>query len=135
MPARTEEAKLRKREYNKAYRAANLQRISENQRAYREARKVSAPTYAANKSLMRKYGITVEKRAEMLAAQGFRCALCPSDDPGPKGQWHVDHCHDTGKVRALLCMQCNVGIGNLQHSPALLRAAADYIEKHANDTR
>jgi hypothetical protein len=41
----------------------------------------------------------------------------------------VDHCHDTGAVRALLCIQCNAGLGHFDHNPARLRAAASYVER------
>mgnify|MGYP001576209901 CR=1 FL=1 len=41
---------------------------------------------------------------------------------------HIDHNHTTGAVRGLLCTQCNVGVGMLKDSPAVLRAAANYLE-------
>ena len=44
---------------------------------------------------------------------------------------HVDHCHATGRIRALLCGACNGMLGLAKDKPATLRAAADYIEKHA----
>src|SRR4051794_16557750 len=55
------------------------------------------------------------------------CALCFSP-PGGRGGLHVDHCHATGAVRALLCSDCNTGLGLLKDSPALLRDAARYVE-------
>lgn len=75
------------------------------------------------------YGINRTDYEAMVSRQGGVCALCFSP-PGAKAL-HVDHCHDTGRVRSLLCSSCNTGLGLLQDSPALLRDAARYIEKHA----
>jgi hypothetical protein len=75
--------------------------------------------------LKRRYGITADEADAMLADQGGLCAICqeaPAD--------HVDHDHDTGAVRALLCFNCNGGLGQFRDDPAVLRAAADYIEHH-----
>lgn len=80
-------------------------------------------------SLAKFYGVTIERFDAMLAAQHGVCAICGL--PPRKKQLGVDHCHETGLVRALLCSSCNVGIGNLQDDPRLLRAAADYLEFHA----
>lgn len=78
---------------------------------------------------LRKYGLTQDGWDYLLAAQGNRCAICQTDKPGSKGEWwHIDHCHTTNQVRGLLCHMCNVGVGNLKDDPALLRAAAEYIE-------
>jgi hypothetical protein len=70
----------------------------------------------------------------MLIAQKGLCAICGTSDPGStrSGQprFRIDHDHETGKVRALLCNQCNKGIGSLGDDPERLRKAADYIEAH-----
>lgn len=70
----------------------------------------------------------------MYEAQGGVCAICrkPADPYGVRAasRLHVDHDHLTGAVRALLCNNCNRGIGYLADSPELLRAAADYIAAH-----
>jgi hypothetical protein len=76
------------------------------------------------------YGISVAEYDQMLTDQGGRCALCRTDTPRGMGTFHVDHCHDTGAVRALLCSTCNTGIGHLQHNPDLLIKAAEYIQHH-----
>lgn len=80
--------------------------------------------------LKRTYGLTPEDFDALLASQGERCAICRSDDPGTKGMWHVDHCHDAGTVRGLLCSACNIGLGQFKDRPDVLRAAADYLEEH-----
>jgi hypothetical protein len=78
---------------------------------------------------LRKYGITEADWDRMLTEQGGRCAICRTDTPGGRGErWHIDHSHATDKVRGLLCHNCNVGIGNFQDAPALLRSAAAYLE-------
>lgn len=76
------------------------------------------------------YGITAEQFASLLEAQDGRCAICRTDTPNGKGGWHVDHCHDSDKIRGLLCHYCNVGLGNFRDDPALVRAAAEYLEMH-----
>lgn len=58
--------------------------------------------------LKRLYGMSVEEFEEMLEAQEGKCAVCRAPEPGGRGQWHVDHCHSTGKIRGLLCHPCNI---------------------------
>jgi hypothetical protein len=77
--------------------------------------------------LKRSFGMTVQQYDEMLDAQGGCCALCGSDFPGGRGRFVVDHCHDTGRVRGLLCNLCNVGLGALRDSPQLLQKAIHYL--------
>lgn len=80
-----------------------------------------------SKHLERTYGLTLEQRQEMLDAQGGVCAIC--GEAASKG-WHVDHSHKTGKIRGVLCGGCNTALGGMRDSPAILRAAAVYVEKH-----
>ncbi|UOY02503.1 endonuclease VII domain-containing protein [Blastococcus sp. PRF04-17] len=61
----------------------------------------------------------------MLEAQGGLCAICRAAPAV-----HVDHDHVTGAVRALLCFNCNGGLGQFKDDPAVLRAAADYVQFH-----
>lgn len=75
------------------------------------------------------YGITVEQYNEMLNEQGGCCAICGTNEPTGYN-WHVDHNHDTGKVRALLCSQCNQAIGMMKEDVSILRRAIEYLEKH-----
>lgn len=65
----------------------------------------------------------------MLARQMYRCASCDSDKPGPS-DWHVDHNHDTGKVRGIVCHWCNLAIGHAYDDPEILRKLTAYLEKY-----
>ena len=74
--------------------------------------------------LKRRYGITIEDFEDMLQKQNGLCSICSrdiSDKP------YIDHSHETGKVRGLLCHPCNSGIGLLQDSPEILQKAANYL--------
>lgn len=82
---------------------------------------------------LRKYGLTDEQYAEMLDQQDGRCAICRTDDYGIKGP-QIDHCHDTGQVRGLLCNRCNLGIGQLGDDPERMEAAARYVRADALKT-
>ena len=79
------------------------------------------------KNNLKKYGLTPEAFDEMFALQGGKCAICQIELTEGRGT-HIDHSHDTGEVRGLLCGGCNVGIGQFRDLPELLRAAARYIE-------
>lgn len=78
------------------------------------------------KSLLRRYGLTLEAYNALLADQDFRCAICRTQEPG-KMSWQIDHCHSSGRVRGLLCIRCNTGLGHFRDSPELLQAAKEYL--------
>jgi len=75
--------------------------------------------------LTRRYGMTAAEADFLLKKQGGICAIC-----GTAPASHVDHDHETGTVRQLLCFNCNGGLGQFKDDPAVLRAAADYVERH-----
>lgn len=83
--------------------------------------------------LKRKFGITLEQYDAMLLSQGNCCAVCKSPEPGGMGSFHVDHCHDTGKIRSLLCIMCNTALGRVKDNPELLEALAAYVRQHRPD--
>lgn len=92
------------------------------------------PGYTRERNLKTLYGITHNDYLKMLEAQNGRCAICGTETPGGKGTFHVDHCHSNGKVRGLLCGNCNRGIGYLKDSVLNLSAAVLYLNKNHDDT-
>lgn len=90
------------------------------------------PSYHQNYLLQKTYGISLEEYDRLLEAQDNGCAIC-GKTPEENGQrLAVDHNHDTGEVRGLLCSQCNTGIGNLGDSPDRLRLAIRYLEQRGH---
>jgi Recombination endonuclease VII len=76
-------------------------------------------------SLKSKYGLSLESYERLLIIQGGGCAICDRK-PG-KRPLHVDHSHETGAVRGLLCHQCNWYLGTIDNNPAILKKIAVYL--------
>ena len=85
--------------------------------------------------LKRRYGITLADFDRMFLEQGGRCAICDVQFERSAGaaSVHVDHCHKTGALRSLLCQRCNMRLGPFKDDPGLLRAAADYLDRHRKE--
>jgi hypothetical protein len=75
-------------------------------------------------SIWKRYRLTKSDYMELFAAQHGGCAICGREQQ----RLHVDHDHDTGKIRGLLCGSCNRGIGLLRHNPTILNRAAMYLD-------
>lgn len=95
-----------------------------------------------NANLKKSFGITLADYERMLAAQNGLCAICQkpekysSKNPQSSGQLlslAVDHDHAKNRVRELLCMACNKGIGCFEEDILRLQAAIEYIRKHAGE--
>lgn len=74
------------------------------------------------------YNLPKDVYLSLVHLQNSSCALCLKPEPD-HFKLHVDHCHDTNKVRGLLCGKCNQGIGLLNHNVELIRKAAIYCEE------
>lgn len=92
------------------------------------------PNKAKEHDLKKSFGITYEQFSDMKALQNSVCAICKKPEravyKGVVRNLAVDHDHQTGKIRGLLCTQCNQGIGSLQHDVELFKVAIVYLEKH-----
>lgn len=82
-----------------------------------------------NRTYKKKYGITADDFDKIFEAQGGKCAICETKNfnkSSPKGC--LDHCHKTGKIRAILCMGCNTALGNFNDDIELFKRAIAYLE-------
>jgi hypothetical protein len=87
--------------------------------------------YYRTKHLEYKYGITHEDYEAMLEQQGSKCAICGIEEKyAENARLCVDHNHDTGEVRGLLCKKCNQAIGLFQDNPEFCEAGGRYLRLH-----
>lgn len=78
---------------------------------------------------LRKYNLTLERYNELLAAQDNKCAICGFNKQIGDRNLGVDHDHETGRVRGLLCHSCNVGIGHLGDGAEGVARALTYLQR------
>lgn len=104
--------------------------LTEHQR-----RVIRDPHYIRRTNLKRRYGITPEEYAAMLAKQKGVCCVCRYAPSSVDKALVVDHSHKTKRVRGLLCHWCNTGLGLFKDSPKLLRLAALYLTKSIGRNR
>ena len=118
--------------YNGAYYKAHKKEIKAQCKAYYEANRERRNAYKQewhrNYGKYRRHGITKGIFNTMFEAQGEKCAICGTTDWGCLGPM-IDHNHDNGKVRGILCLGCNTAIGYLKDDPEIAKALADYLER------
>ena len=114
-----------RRQQQRRSRLTNKEQHLCRQRQWRE----SNPDKVQNARLKNKFGITLSDYNETLKSQGGVCAVC-SNQCSAGRSLAVDHNHDTGQTRGLLCSTCNRGLGYFKDRVELLRAAIIYLEKH-----
>ncbi|AQX82044.1 hypothetical protein BWO91_06290 [Plantibacter flavus] len=111
-------------ERRRAYRSANADKLRDAAR-----NRYRADPLRAKVSTWRNQGIemTAEQYRAMHADQQGACAICRKTEAQNGKALAVDHDHETGRVRGLLCDQCNIALGRFQDSPENLRRALDYL--------
>ncbi len=106
--------------YSANYAKKNKEWIAEKDKA--RSRREHDPEYKNKKYyslIKRKYGLSEDTYKQMLESQNAKCKICRLS-PAKGKRLHVDHCHKTGKVRGLLCAQCNWFAGKLDNLPRVL---------------
>lgn len=114
----------RQREQSAAWHAEHKDEVAVYRRRWERRQD---PMVKRARELKRKYGLTPEGYEALFASQGHRCGLCGVSDAA---RWMIDHCHETNRVRAILCSRCNCGLGWFDDDPESLRRAALYLEKN-----
>lgn len=117
----TEEGKKKKTEYSKKYYSKNKDRIKKKQK--------DNPNIHRNTKLKKNFGIDLNQYNEMLNNQNKKCAICYIHESELIKKLAVDHCHKTGKIRGLLCMKCNIILGQAKDNIKILNSAISYLEK------
>jgi len=130
--------------YQKEWRRKNREKINEQQRKRRDEN--SDQKRAVNKTYRSKngnkihanwiksaYGITADEYNYLFIKQEGKCAICKQHQGTLPKRLSVDHCHETGKIRGLLCNKCNVSLGNFNDDISLLKEAIKYLVFNGKD--
>jgi len=110
----------------KRYRASSKDRRSEYYKKYNktEKRKNWIREYNKYSKMKKNYDLSKETYDKMITEQENKCYICKIQ----LNRANIDHCHKTGKVRAILCTGCNHGLGNFKENTDLLKKAILYIQ-------
>lgn len=118
-----EERRAKQRIY---YQEHRLEIIEYNKRRYKEYKPVKRAG-----DVRRRYGLSLQDYNRMMEDQKGRCAICGELPTKGKGNTlHVDHNHKTGKIRQLLCHNCNLSIGYAKENTEILQSMIEYLNKH-----
>ncbi|QTD90794.1 endonuclease VII domain-containing protein [Burkholderia anthina] len=110
---------------------------TKNRDAYNasERRKYLESPAKWERHLKSKYGITAQAYMQLLEQQGGACAICTRSVVDLGETLAVDHDHETGAVRGLLCAMCNRMLGCARDAPDVLRSGAAYLERNSSSPR
>ena len=113
--------------YHKAYRMENREKRNERLKKWGREN----PGKKRAQKYRHRYGIDIKDYEDLLLSQESCCAICKSKDKGRKGAKYfvIDHCHDSGKVRGLLCHKCNVILGYAEDGIDRLQSAIEYLKR------
>lgn len=106
----------------KDYQRKNQAKLSIKNKEWKRANPEKAALIYRRQNLKQKYGMTIEDFERMSQDQGGRCAICTKE-----GKLVVDHNHDTGQVRGLLCNDCNRNLIAQRNDPEIFYKAAEYL--------
>ena len=123
--------KLTDKESRRLYRERHKEKIIERNKLYNKEKR---STVVKNRNLKKDFGLTLEQFNSMLESQNFKCKICKKEETakttiGETKTLAVDHCHQSGKIRGLLCSKCNRGLGFFQDSQENLLEAIKYLQE------
>lgn len=122
-PEQKEERLAKARAKHKKWRDANPERLKAYNAKHRTENAEGIKKTTRNYSLRTTYGITLEEYQHIFTAQGNCCAVCQNTSR----RMHVDHDHTTGRIRGILCHNCNIALGLLQDNEHTLTNLAAYL--------
>jgi hypothetical protein len=131
-----------------AYAARNPEKVKEQSKRSKAKQRAANPEKFAQRNknwriknadklrwyeVSRKFGISQAEYSDLYESQNGVCAICRNPETATRNgvvrALAVDHCHSSGRIRGLLCSNCNTGIGKLKDDPNVIRRAAEYLDK------
>jgi hypothetical protein len=112
-------------EYSREWARKNKKRHQENYNRWRQ----NNLEHANDLDRLRSYGLPSGRYKQILEIQKGCCAICKANSPAPKKTFCVDHCHETGKVRGLLCHRCNTMLGHAKENLETLKNAINFLTR------
>ena len=119
MPRKSKEAD---KAYQKKWYEQNKEKQAQRAKEYREQNKEVIRERKRQQAVKYKYGVTWQEYQQVISTG---CLVC-----GSNVNLHLDHCHETGKVRGCLCFNCNISLGYMKESPVLIERLAEYIRNY-----
>jgi hypothetical protein len=123
--------KLLAKENNKIYSRKNSDKVNAYNRKVYSNLTEEKKLLRNRKQQLKIYGLTLEDYNVMLEKQNGVCAICNKEEKTKNKNLFVDHDHQTGKVRSLLCNNCNSGLGQFNDNLNLLESAVLYLKKYS----
>ncbi len=116
--------------FNRSKNSYNYENICKVCKAEKQRKYRTDPIRERKYNLKNKYGMTHKDFNLILNKQNKRCKICGSKKPFGHGNFHVDHNHKTGKIRGLLCINCNRALGFFKDNTFILFSAIKYLKKN-----
>jgi hypothetical protein len=110
-------------EYQRRYKEKHPERVKDSLKKWRDSNVDKRREY----KLQTRRGISIADYDVLFAKQGGLCAICFTSDPSPQDHFCVDHCHETGAIRGLLCRNCNLTLGHARDNEQFLFNAITYL--------
>jgi hypothetical protein len=122
-----DEKLIKRREYSRK----NNNKVRAKDKTYRQNNRIKL----MDSRMKKKYGISTIELSAMLECQDGKCYICKKEEQvtypnGTPKRLSIDHCHTTGKVRKLLCTNCNTAIGQVRESVETLQSMIQYLQEH-----
>lgn len=123
-------------EYSKVHSAGNVYRVYCKKCAVKmvQDKRKDDPLWWRKFYLKKHFNMTMKDYQDMLESQDYKCLICETrfDIEVIGKRPNLDHCHSTGKIRGILCFNCNTGIGKLNDNLSTLKKAVQYLESYNN---
>jgi len=116
-------------------RAKNPEKFKEQRRKATQRYRDRHPHAHRKAHRLSRYGITSEAFAKMEQEQNHQCKICGATSAqNADRDWSIDHDHQTGKVRGLLCFKCNILLGMVGDQISILESAIKYLKENSNES-